>query len=99
MDIEKSVPGSHGIEQGNDLPECVITRRDCHSLIIAVSNHIRRIHVVKHSLGLLGSKQDSHGSDGWIPILVGLIHSIVPLVGEPCMSMEQYIAYSLYHYC
>ena len=63
---------SHGTEQGNDLTERVITRRDCHSLIIAVSNHIRRIHVVEHSLGFLGSKQYSHGSDSWIPILVGV---------------------------
>ena len=70
MDMEKSVPGSHGIEQGNDLTERVVTSRDCHSLIIAVSNHIRCVHVVEHSLGLLGSKQDSHGSDGWILVLV-----------------------------
>ena len=69
MDMEKSVSGSHGIEQGNDLTERVITRRNRHSLIIAVSNHIGRIHVVEHSLGLLGSKQDSHGSDGWILVL------------------------------
>ena len=61
---------SHGIEQGNDLTERVVTRRDRHSLVIAVSNHIRRIHVIEHSLGLLGSKQDSHGSDGWILVLV-----------------------------
>ena len=47
----------------------VITRMDRHSLIIAVSNHIRRVHVVEHSLGLLGSKQHSHGTDGWVPIL------------------------------
>ena len=50
----------------------VITSRDRHSLIIAVSNHIRHVHVVEHSLGHLGSKQDSHGSDGWILVLVGI---------------------------
>ena len=62
----------HRIEQGNDLTERVVTRRNRHSLVIAVSNHIRRIHVVEHSLGLLGSKQHSHGTDGWVPILVGV---------------------------
>ena len=60
----------HGIEQGNDLTDRVITSRDCHSLVIAVSNHIRRVHVVEHSLGILGSKQDSHGSDVRILVLV-----------------------------
>ena len=70
MDMENSVQSSHGIEQDNDLTERVVTSRDRHSLIIAVSNHIRCVHIVKHSLGLLGSKQDSHGSDGWILVLV-----------------------------
>ena len=63
---------SHCIEEGNYLTERVVTRRDRHSLIIAVSNHIRRVHVVEHSLGLLGSKQHCHGSDGWILVLVGV---------------------------
>ena len=70
MDMEKSVSVSHGIEQGNDLTERVITSRDRHSLIIRIRDNIRRIHVVEHSLGLLGSKQDSHGSDGWILVHV-----------------------------
>ena len=70
MDMENSVSDRHSIEQGNDLTERVITSRDCHSLIIAVSNHIGRVYVVEHSLGLLGSKQDSHGSDIGILVLV-----------------------------
>ena len=61
---------SHGIEQGNDLTDRVLTSRDRHSLVIAVSNHIRRVHIVEHSLGILGSKQDSHGSDVRILVLV-----------------------------
>ena len=59
---------SHGVEQGNDLTKRVITSRNRHSLIIAVSNHIRRVYVVKHRT--IRSKQDSHGSDGWEPIFV-----------------------------
>ena len=68
--MEKSVSGSHGIEEGNDLTERVVTRMDRHSLIIAVSYHILRVHVVEHSLGLLGSKKYSDGSDGWILVFV-----------------------------
>ena len=62
----------YGIEQGNDLTKCVITSRDRHSLVIRIRDNVRRIHVVEHSLGLLGSKQHSHGSDGWILVLVGI---------------------------
>ena len=61
---------SHGIEQGNDLTERVVTRRVRHSLIIAVSNHIRRIHVVEHRT--IRMKQHSHGSDVGILVLVGI---------------------------
>ena len=59
---------SHGIEQGNDLTERVVTSRDRNSFIIAVSNHIGRIHVIEHRT--IRMKQDSHGSDGWILVLV-----------------------------
>ena len=58
----------HGIEQGNDLTERVVTSRDRYSLIIAVSNHIRCVHVVEHRT--IRMKQHSHGSDGWILVLV-----------------------------
>ena len=61
---------SHGIEQGNDLTERVITSRDRHSLIIAVSNHIRRVYVVEHRT--IRMKQDSHGSEIGILVLVGI---------------------------
>ena len=58
----------HCIEQGNDLTERVITSRDRHSLIIAVSNHIRRVYIIKHRT--IRMKQDSHGSDVGILVLV-----------------------------
>ena len=56
MDMEKSVSGRHVIEQGNDLTKRVITRRDVHSLIIRIRDNVRRVYVVEHSLGFLGSK-------------------------------------------
>ena len=56
MDMENSVSGRHVIEQGNDLTERVITSRNRHSLIIRIRDNIRRVHVVEHSLGFLGSK-------------------------------------------
>ena len=62
----------HGIEQGNDLTDRVITSRDRHSLIIRIRDNVRRVHVVEHSLGILGSKQDSHGSDVGILVFVGV---------------------------
>ena len=58
---------SHCIEQGNDLTERVVTSRDRNSFIIAVSNHIRRVYVIEHRT--IRMKQDSHGTDGWVPIL------------------------------
>ena len=59
---------------------------DRYLLVIAVSDHIGRIHVVEHDL--IKSEQYSDESDGWVPILVGLIHSNESLVGEPWISME-----------
>ena len=61
---------SHGIEQGNDLTERVITRRNRHSLVIRIRDNIRCVHVVEHSLGFLWSKQHSDGSDERILVLV-----------------------------
>ena len=68
MDMEKSVPGSHGIEQGNDLTERVVTSRDRHSLVIRIRDNVRRVYVVEHSLNRM--KQDSHGSDVRILVLI-----------------------------
>ena len=60
---------SNGVEQNNDFTDRVVTRRKHSLLIIGVRDHIgRRIHVIEHDL--IGSKQDSDGSDGWVPILV-----------------------------
>ena len=62
---------SHGVEDGNDFTDCVVSRRDCYLLVIGVCDHIgRRIHVVEHDL--IGCEQDNDGSDGWVPILVGV---------------------------
>ena len=59
---------SRGIEQGNDLTERVITWRDRHSLVIRIRDNVRHVHVVEHRT--IRMKQDSHGSDGWVPVLV-----------------------------
>ena len=59
---------SHGVENGNDFTDRVVTRRDCYLLVIGVGDHIGRIDVVEHAL--IGCEQDSDGSDGWVPILV-----------------------------
>ena len=59
---------SHDVEDGNDFTDRVVSRRNRYLLVIGVRDHISRIHVVEHDL--IGSKQDSHGSDGWVPILV-----------------------------
>ena len=59
---------SHGIEQGHDLTERVITSRNRHSLVIRIRDNVRRVYVVKHRTTRM--KQDSDGSDGWILVLV-----------------------------
>ena len=58
----------HGVEDGNDFTDRVITRRDRLLLVIRVRDHISKIHVVEYDL--IGSEQDSDGSDGLVPILV-----------------------------
>ena len=51
--------------------ECIVVRRNYSLLVISVRHHIgRRIDVVEHDL--IGCEQDSDGSDGWVPILVGV---------------------------
>ena len=59
---------SHGVEDGNDFTDRVVKRGNHSLLVIGIRDHIVRIHVVEH--GLIGSDQDSDGSDGWVPILV-----------------------------
>ena len=59
---------SHGVEDGNDFTDRVITRRDRSLLVIRVRDHIGKIHVVENAF--IGCEQDSDGSDGWIPIFV-----------------------------
>ena len=53
---------SHGVEDGNDFTDRVVTRMDRYLLVIRVREHISRIHVVENAI--IGSEQDSHGSDG-----------------------------------
>ena len=59
---------SHGVEDGNDFTDRVVSRRDCYLLVIRVRDHIGKILVVENAF--IRSEQDSHGSDGWVPILV-----------------------------
>ena len=46
----------------------VLCRRDYSLLVIGDSHYIERINIVEHDL--IGSEQDSDGSDGWILIFV-----------------------------
>ena len=62
----------HGIEQGNDLTDRVVTSRDRYLLIIRIRNNVRCVNVVEHEL--VWSKQESHGSDVGVPILVRIPH-------------------------
>ena len=39
----------------------IVSRRNRYLFVIRVGDHIRRIHIVEHDL--IGSDQDSHGSD------------------------------------
>ena len=77
---------SHGVEDGNDFTDCVVSRRDRLLLVIRVRDHISRIHVGEYDL--IGSEQDSDGSDGGFRYLYGSILSNVPLVSKPWISME-----------
>ena len=63
---ERSI--SHNIEDSNDLTDRVVSRRNRYLLVIRVRDHIRKIHIVEHDL--IGSEQDSHGSDVRILVLV-----------------------------
>ena len=59
---------SHGVEHGNDFIYRVVSRTNCYLLVIRVRDHISKIHIVENAL--IVCEQDSHGSDGWVPILV-----------------------------
>ena len=59
---------SHGVEDGSDLTDRVVSRRDCLLLVIRVRDYISRIHVVEQNM--IGSEQNSDGSDGLVPMLV-----------------------------
>ena len=41
---------SHGVEDGNDFTDRVVTRRDRYLLVIRVRDHIGKIHVVENAL-------------------------------------------------
>ena len=59
---------SHGVEDGTDFTDRLVSRRDCLLLVIRVRDHISKILVVENAL--IGCEQNSDGSDGWVPILV-----------------------------
>ena len=59
---------SHGVEDGNDFTDRLVSRRDCLLLVIRVRDNISKIHVVEYDL--IGSEQDSDESDGRVPMLV-----------------------------
>ena len=40
---------SHGVEDGNDFTDRVVTRRNCLLLVIRVREHISKIHVVENA--------------------------------------------------
>ena len=58
----------HGIEQGNDLTDRVVTSVNYHFLVIRVRDNARRVNVGDYDR--VWSKQDSDGSDVEVPILV-----------------------------
>ena len=58
----------HCVEPINDFTDRIVSRRDYCFLVIGVRDNISRIHVILHDL--IGSEQESHGSDAGIPILV-----------------------------
>ena len=52
---------NHVVEDGNDLTDRVVSRRNRYLFVIGVGDHIRKIHIVEHDL--IGCEQDSHGND------------------------------------
>ena len=60
----------HDVEHSNDLTNSVVTRKDGYLFTIGVGDHIGRIHIVEHDW--VWPKEDIHGSDVRIPILVGV---------------------------
>ena len=63
---ERSI--GHDVEDGNDLTDRVVSRRNRYLFFIRVRDHIRRIHIVQHEM--VGCEQDSHRSDVRIFTLV-----------------------------
>ena len=73
---------SHGVEDGNDFTDRVVSRRNCYLLVIGVRNHISRIYVVEHDL--IGFCLNRTVIEVMVAFryLYWLIHSNVPLMGE-----------------
>ena len=63
---ERSI--SHGVEDGNDFTDRVVSGRDCLLLVIRVRDYISKIHIVENAF--IGCEWDSDGSDGIVPMLV-----------------------------
>ena len=56
---------SHGVEDGNDFTDRVVSRIDRYLIVIGVRDNIGSFHVVEHHF--LRLEQDRDGSDGWVP--------------------------------
>ena len=77
---------SHGVEDGNVFTDRVVTGRDRYLLVIRVRDNISKIHVVEHNS--TGSEQNSHESDGWIPIFVR-IYPLERAVGKQTLDKHR----------
>lgn len=97
--ITRSLGGykERSIEHGSDFSSHVVSGENCSLLIIRVSYHISRIHVVEHDLTGFGQNRTVMEVMVEIRYLHQLIHWNVPLLYEYRMSMEKCMAYSLYH--
>lgn len=62
---------SYSDDYSNDFTDRIVSRRDCHLLIIGVHYNVGPVHIVEHDL--IKSKQDSDGNDGWILELVMVV--------------------------
>ena len=77
---------SHRIGDGNDFTDRVVNRRNSYLFVIRVRDHISKIHVVEND-GLNLNRTVMEVMVGF-RYLHGFIHSNVPLVSKPWISME-----------
>ena len=76
----------NGVEHDNDISYRVVTRRDRSLLVMGVRDHIGRgFHIAEHRLSGLNNTIIQIIKGGLN--LFRLIHSNVPFVTDPCMSI------------